>query len=70
MRHKGVYTHTPKEEIMTKVEAQGITDLMRDLEREYMNAKDEESKAVFLGWIKSIEQLYAKAQKTLARYYK
>ena len=53
---------------MTKVEAKGITDLMRYLEREYINAKDEETQAMYLGWIKSIESLYAEAQKTLARY--
>ena len=55
---------------MTKIEAKGITDLMRDLEREYMNARDEETKAMYLGWIKSIETLYAKAQKVIARYCK
>ena len=52
---------------MTKVEAKGITDLMRELEREYIKAQDEEVKAMYLGWIKSIESLYAEAQKTLER---
>lgn len=55
---------------MTKVEAKGITDLMRELEREFYKAKDEDTKQMYLGWINSIESLYAKAQKILARYYK
>ena len=55
---------------MTKDEAQGITQTMRELEREYIKAQDEETKSMYLGWIKSIESLYAEAQKVLARYYK
>lgn len=55
---------------MTKDEAQGITQTMRELEREYIKAQDEETKSMYLGWIKSIESLYAEAQKILAHYYK
>lgn len=55
---------------MTKVEAQGITDLMHELTTEWHKAKDEDTKQMYLGWIKRIETEYAKAQKVLARYNK
>ena len=52
---------------MTVDEAIGHTNLMRELEQELRKAKDEETRAIYEGWIKNIEPLYAQAQKVLER---
>jgi len=55
---------------MTKQEAKVITDLKFDIETEALKTTDEETKQTLLGWLKTIEPEYIKAQKILARYNK
>ena len=54
--------------IMTKKEAQMITETKFSVEEQWANAQDDHERQIFWGWLQSIEKDYAKAQKVLARY--
>lgn len=53
---------------MCKSEAKAISDLYHDLIAELGTTKNDQD--VILGWIRTIEPEYIKAQKTLAKYNK
>lgn len=55
---------------MTKVEAQGYIDLMNGLMADLLDAKDEDIKCMYRGWIKTVRPFFMQAKKVLGYYKK